>query len=196
MRMIRMMIATSMCVGLATGAALAGGGSGSGSAAPAGGGSGSAAAKPAPMPMPKPADELLAAQKAMGGSWKCTGTVNMPDPMPVTATITGKADLDKMWWHESLVETKSKTPYKFEAYMTYDGKAKKWMHVAVDNMGGMESTTSDDMNTWTGTSSGMGMSSKVKTVHTQVSDKEFKLEGTMSMDGKTWNPTFTMDCKK
>ncbi len=219
MRILKTMMATCMFLGLATGAAFAGAGSGS-AAAPAGGaGGGSAKMAPdkaapaagdkkpatAEMPMSKPPQEVADMAKGMGGgSWKCTGKVHMPGGdaagADFTATVTGKLDLDKMWIHESLTQTKAKAPYKFEAYMTYDAAAKKWNRIMVDNMGGWEQTTSDvadasGVMTWTGSTGGMGMSAKSKTVHTKVSDKEFKLEGTMSMDSKTWNPSFEMDCK-
>ncbi|HTJ46097.1 MAG TPA: hypothetical protein VL463_28525 [Kofleriaceae bacterium] len=189
-------------VGLAGGVAFAQGASGSakaGAGAAAGAGSAKAADKAAPpaMQMPKPAQELLDMTKNMGGTWKCTGKVHMPGAdMDVTADIKGKMDVDKMWWHESLTQTKSKTPYKFEAYMTYDAATKTWMRVAVDNMGVVESTTSSDGKTWTGTSMGMGQKAQVKTVATP-GDKTLNLVGTMSADnGKTWTPTFEMDCKK
>src|SRR5262245_44917031 len=91
-------------------AAPAGGGAASGAAkaAPAGGGAGSAAApKPPEIQMPKPPQELQDMAKAMGGTWKCSGKVNMPDgsAVDVTANVSGKLDVDKMWIHESLVQT-------------------------------------------------------------------------------------------
>ena len=183
--------------GSAKAAPAAGGGAGSAKAAPAGSGSGSGSAAPAGMQMPKPPQELLDMAKNMGGTWKCTGTVHSPGgSMDVTANITGKLDLDKMWWHESLTQTKAKgQPYHFDAYMTYDTAAKKWYRVSVDNMGVVESTTSTDHATWTGTTMGMGQTFQVKTVVTP-GDKEIKLEGQMSMDGKAWMPSFEMDCKK
>jgi hypothetical protein len=169
---------------------------GSGAAAGSAAGSGSAAA--AGMTMPKPPQELTDMAKNMGGgAWKCSGKVHMPSgAIDVTANITGKLDVDKMYWHESLVQTKSKgQPYKFEAYMTYDAMAKKWMRVSIDNMGVIESTTSTDRTTWTGTASGMGQTMQVKT-NVTPGDKEIKLEAQMSMDGKQWMPSFEMDCKK
>jgi uncharacterized protein DUF1579 len=206
MRFTKTMIAM-LSVGL-TGVAFAGAGSGSaagsaaagaGSAKAAGSGAaaGSGSAAPAGMQMPKPPQELTDMAKGMGGTWKCTGKLHMgPETIDVTANITGKLDLDKMWWHESLTQTKAKgTPYHFDAYMTYDAAAKKWMRVSVDNMGVVESTTSTDHTTWTGTANGMGQSMQVKTVATP-SDKEIKLEGQVSMDGKNWMPSFEMDCKK
>jgi hypothetical protein len=198
MRFTKTMIAM-LSVGL-TGVAFAGAGSGS-AAAGAGAGSakaaGSGSAAAAGMQMPKPPTELTDMAKTMGGTWKCTGKLHMgPETIDVTANITGKLDLDKMWWHESLTQTKAKsTPYHFDAYMTYDAAAKKWMRVSVDNMGVVESTTSSDHVTWTGTAMGMGQSMQVKTTVTP-SDKEIKLEGQASMDGKSWMPSFEMDCKK
>lgn len=199
MRTIKIAITSCLMVGLAAGVSLAQKGAGSGSAAAAAGaGSGSAAAaKPAGMEMPKPPQALLDMAKNMGGTWKCTGKVHMPDgsAQDYTANVSGKLDLDKQWWHETLTQTKSKTPFKFEAYMTVDAKTNKWSRVQVDNMGVMESATSDDGKSWTGTTSGMGMSAKTKAAVT-TGDKTMHFEAQMSMDGKTFMPSVEMDCKK
>ena len=160
MKNLKLVLMSCAVVGLAGGVAFAQGGAGSAKAAAgSGAGAGSAKAAPPAMQMPKPAQELLDMTKNMGGTWKCTGKVHLPGAdMDVTADIKGKMDVDKMWWHESLTQTKSKTPYKFEAYMTYDAASKKWNRVSVDNMGVFESASSDDAKSWTGTSSGMGRS--------------------------------------
>ena len=186
MRITKTIIMAGACVGLASAAAMAGAGSGSGSASAA-----------ATMTMPKPPQELLDMAKNMGGTWKCTGHVNMPTgAIDVTANISGKLDVDKMYWHESLVQTKAKgQPYKFEAYMTYDPTGKKWMRTSVDNMGVIETTTSSDHLSWSGTAMGMGGMMQVKSDVTP-SDKEIKIAAQMSMDGKKWMPSFEMDCKK
>jgi Protein of unknown function (DUF1579) len=214
MRIAHTMIATCMFVGFAAGAALAQPAKGAPAAPPPAGGAAKPPAAPAApaagekkaggMEMPKPAKEIEDLAKAMGGTWKCTGKVHEPDGTAedVTGNVSGKTDIDKMWIHETFTQTKAKQPYKFEAYIGYDGAAKKWTRVSFDNMGMWEQTTSDGSDaagawTWTGSASGMGMSVKVKTVHTKVSDKEFKLDGNMSMDGgKTWNPSFEMSCKR
>ena len=193
MRITKTILMAGACVGLASAVAMAGAGSGSA----AGSGSGSGSAPAAGMTMPKPPQELLDMAKNMGGTWKCTGHVNMQSgAIDVTANITGKLDVDKMYWHESMVQTKAKgQPYKFEAYMTYDATAKKWMRTSVDNMGVIETTSSTDHATWTGTAMGMGGTMQVKTVVTP-GDKEIKIAAQMSWDGKTWSPSFEMDCKK
>jgi hypothetical protein len=210
MRITKAILMAGACVGLASAAAMAGAGSGSAAGSAAGSGSakaagsgaasgsaaGSGSAAPS-MTMPKPPQELADMAKNMGGVWKCTGQVHSPaGTMDVTASITGKLDVDKMYWHESLVQTKAKgQPYKFEAYMTYDATAKKWMRTSVDNMGVIETTSSTDHANWSGTAMGMGGTMQVKSAVTP-GDKEIKIAAQMSTDGKTWMPSFEMDCKK
>jgi hypothetical protein len=208
MRIIRSLIATSMFIGLATGAALAGGGSGSAAAgggsgsakAPAGGGSGSAA--PA-MEMPKAPQELIDFSKKMVGTWTCTGKAGGPDGQmrDTSGKLQFSVDLDKWWVKASLTETKTKTPFKFESFVTYDSATKKWANVAIDNVGGYRTLTSDGMKdnvlTWTGTATAMGHTVQMKQVNTMVSDKDNKVDESMSMDnGKTWMPTVSVECKK
>ena len=193
MRIVRTVIATCMFVGLASAAALAGGGSGSGSGS----------AKPAAMEMPKPPAELADMQKKMVGTWKCTGKAMGGDmQMHDTAgNLQWSVDLDKWWSKAALTETGTKTPYKFEAYTTYDAANKKWVEITLDNMGGYALMTSegpkDNVATWTGMSTMMGHSVQSKSVRTMVSDKDVKLEDSMSMDnGKNWTPTVSVECKK
>lgn len=197
MRIVRTMMATCLFLGLATGgAALAGAGSGSGS--------GSAAA-PA-MAMPKPAPELMDMAKKMAGTWHCTGKVQMSMDgktgswKDTKGDLKFSVDLDNWWIKASMTETGTKTPYKFEAFVTYDAMSKKWTHMSMDNMGGHEVSSSDGLKdgavTWMGEASAMGMTMKVKSVHTMVSDKDIKIAESMSMDGKTWMDTVQVECKK
>ena len=204
MRNVRTVIATCMFVGLAAGASFAGAGSGSGSAAgsakaaPAGSGSGSAAKAPA-MEMPKPPQELVDMQKKMVGTWKCTGKAAGPDgQMRDTAgNLQFSVDLDKWWSKVSLTETGTKTPYKFEAFTSYDSVGKKWTEITIDNVGGYSVMSSTDASSWTGSSTMMGKTVQSKSVRTQVSDKDMKVDDSMSMDnGKTWVPTVAVECKK
>jgi hypothetical protein len=110
-------------------------------------------------------------------------------------------DLDKWWSKASLTETGTKTPYKFEAFTTYDAANKKWVEVSIDNMGGYGTMLSDgpkdNVVTWTGTKNAMGHAVPTKSVHTMVSDKDIKVEDSMSMDGgKTWTSSVSVECKK
>lgn len=188
MRIVRTVITSCVFVGLAAGGALAGAGSGSGSAAKA----------PA-MEMPKPPQELADMQKKMVGTWKCTGKAAGPDgTMHDTAgNLQFSVDLDKWWSKASLTETGTKTPYKFEAFTTYDAANKKWVEVSIDNVGGYGMMTSTDMTSWTGSMTAMGHTVQGKSTRTHVSDKDEKIEDSMSMDnGKTWVPTVSVECKK
>ncbi len=200
MRNVRTVIATCVFVGLAAGASFAGAGSGSGSAkaAPAGSGSGSAAKAPA-MEMPKPPTELADMQKKMVGTWKCTGKAGGPDGQmhDTTGNMQFSVDLDKWWSKATLTETGTKTPYKFESFTSYDAASKKWVEISIDNIGGYSVMNSTDMTSWTGSSTAMGHTVQTKSTRTHVSDKDVKVEDSMSMDnGKTWMPTVSVECKK
>jgi len=159
---------------------------------------------PAEMPAPKPPQEVLDATKASTGTWRCKGTVWMPDgtSRPTAGTIKNKADLDKFWIQMSFAETgPAKVKYKFTAYRTFDTASKKWTEVSVDNMGGYSVSTSDgpkdNVIAWEGTAHGMGMTMKSKGNETLVSAKEIKMAGQASMDGgKTWVNSYDVDCKK
>ena len=201
MRIVRSMMATCLFLGLATGVGMAGAGSGSAAGSAKAAGSGSASAAPA-MAMPTAPPELIDMGKKMAGTWHCTGTVTMPDKStkPTKGDLKFSVELDKMWIKASMTETGTKTPYKFEAYVSYDAASKKWTHISLDNMGGYELSHSDGMSgnavTWMGESTMMGMTMKTKSVHTMVSDKDVKIDDTMSMDGKTWTPMVSVECKK
>ena len=154
------------------------------------------------MQMPTPAPELADAAKMLKGTWTCTGTVHMPDgtSRPSAGTMKFSLDLDKFWIVNTMTE-KSKTPYKFTAYITYDAAAKKWNQVSMDNMGVLGMATSDGPKdgvvTWVGGANGMGMTMKSKMVETMVSPKERKIESQASADGgKNWFTDYEGVCKK
>jgi hypothetical protein len=209
MRTVQTVIATCLLFGAATGVALAqqkGAGSAAGSAAagaPKPPPADKAADKAAPpaMEMPKPAQELVDMGKAMAGTWKCTGKVMMPTQRDTNGNLQFTLDLDKMWIKTTMTETKTKTPFKFESFVTYDQTSKKWAQVSIDNLGGYRVLTSDGMKdnavTWTGQATGMGKTMQVKSVHTMVAAKDVKIDESMSVDsGKTWMPSVSVECKK
>ena len=142
------------------------------------------AAPAAQMAPPAPPAEIAAAAKAMAGTWKCNGSMMMPDgtSAPMKATMKTKIALDKFWAQTSFAETK-KNGFKFESYRTFDGK--KWHGVQVDNMGGQEVSWSDgpkeNKTVWETTSrSAMG---EAKARHyEEVVGKEIKMWGEYSMD--------------
>jgi Protein of unknown function (DUF1579) len=217
MQIVRTVIASCVFVGLVAGAALAKGGA----AAPAGGAAGAApagAAKPADkaappagdkaaagamMEMPKPPAEIAEMSKQMVGAWNCTGKVGGPDGQmrDTSGKLQFSVDLDKWWIKASLTETKTKTPYKFNSFVTFDATSKKWTNVSIDNVGGYRVLTSDGPKdkvvTWMGNATAMGHTVQVKATHTAVSDKDTKIDESISMDGgKTWVPTVAVECKK
>lgn len=162
-------------------------------------------AKPATpkMELPKVPQELTDLAKQVVGTWRCKGDSFEMDgaKAAMTATVTTKADLNK-WWLVDTLDAKGKVPFKFIAYTTYDGTAKKWRRVMVDNMGGSMVGTADgvkdgkvtfNMDAW----SPMGASQFRD--YTDMSDAKagVKMWGEMSIDkGKTWAKVYEMSCKK
>ena len=155
---------------------------------------------PAAATMPKAPDALVAAAKAMTGTWKCTGqAMDMASNKmaPTKATIKNKADLDGWWIVTSFAETK-KGGYKFTELSSFDGT--KWTRDMFDNMGGHETDTStgmaDNKMSWEGSSvSSMGT---MKSRHTEEvkSAKEIHMSGEYSQDGKTYMQVYDLTCKK
>ncbi len=160
----------------------------------------------AEMPTPKVPSEVLDMAKAMAGTWKCTGSTFGTDgaPIPMTATMKSKADLDGFWIHDSFEAKMGKTQkFKFESFMTYDASSKKWRYVMLDNWGTQSIGTSDgmkdgkmDVNMDTlGGAMGPGLFRD----HLDASDPKsgMKMMGEASMDkGKTWMKVYEQTCKK
>jgi hypothetical protein len=196
--------------GLAGAQAAKGSGATAGATVKAGAATGAAgtAAAGAKMEMPKPAPEIAAHLKAMGGTWKCTGTAVGPDKTEakMKATLAAKSDLDGYWVHHTLNATmgegKAAMKFKMEGYATYNATDKKWRMVSVMNDGAMMTGTSDGpkdgkmvMMADTYGPWGQGM---MRETHDATDMKAgVKMSGEMSMDkGKTWNKVYEMTCKK
>jgi hypothetical protein len=160
-------------------------------------------AKPAKMEAPKPAAEIDAMAKVVVGTWNCKGDAfDMTGAKSaVTATNKVKLDLDKFWIADAL-EVKGGMPYKMTAYTTFDGAAKKWRRVALNNLGGYMVGTSDGMKDnkmdWTLDTVGpMGTGQFRDHVDATDTKAGVKFSGEMSMDkGKTWTKVYEMTCKK
>jgi hypothetical protein len=156
----------------------------------------------APMGMTPPA-ELDMMAKGAAGTWKCKGDEwdEKGAKGAMTATTTGKLDLDK-WWMVETMEAKGKMSFKMVSYTTYDPTSKKWRRLAVMNGGGQMIGTSDGMKdgkmTWNmDMMSPMGAGQFRDYVDTTDAKAGMKVWGEMSMDkGKTWNKVYEMVCKK
>ncbi len=169
-------------------------------------------AKPAPkdapaMEVPRPAPQIAARVKAMAGTWRCTGTAPGMDgkDQKFTGTMASKADLDGFWVRDSfsgvLGAGKTAMKFKFESFATFDPNAKKWRSVMVDNWGGQMIGSGDEMKDgkMDTLSESMDMMGKGQAKdHTDVSDakKGAHMWGEMSRDGKTWQKSYDMICKK
>jgi hypothetical protein len=200
--------AATGAAGTAAGGAKAAGGAATGAAGSAAGGATVTATAGAKMEMPKPPAEIAAHVKAMGGTWRCTGTAVGPDKTEgkMKATLSAKSDLDGYWVHHSLNATmgagKTAMKFKMEGYATYSATEKKWRMVSVMNDGAMMMGTSDGpkdgkmvMTADTYGPWGQGM---MRETHDATDMKAgVKMNGEMSMDkGKTWNKVYEMTCKK
>jgi hypothetical protein len=155
------------------------------------------------METPKPSQETLDAAKAMKGTWACSVTIHMNgQDMKSTGTITWKSDLDNFWLTGTFAGKKAKdnpTPYNFVEHRMYDANQKKWVSAMFDNsgsMGQMTGTAGDKKIDWEGKSMEGTMTMYSKSTEEMVSAKEVKITGQMSMDGKTFNPAYEVDCKK
>jgi len=157
------------------------------------------------MEMPKPPEQVAAAARAMGGTWKCKGTAAASPMGPehkYEATISWKLSPDKYWMVGTYAEKKSKEhphAYKFTEYRTYDTKSGKWVSAHVNEMGGLL--------TGTGTGDAKGEDWTLKAVTTPMMPgdfhltsnakgaKEVELKGeVIGPDGT--KPAFTATCKK
>jgi hypothetical protein len=168
----------------------------------------------APMPVqakppgpPAPSQEIVDLGKAMNGTWKCTGQIDIAGTKAdVKATITHKVDatLGKFWivsnFNGTIVTPKGMPAMKFTMYTGYDANTKKLFRQSANSMGGhvTSSATYDAKKiTFEGESSGMNGIVKVRNTEEMISPKEVKVSGEMSKDnGKTWTWDHEAICKK
>ncbi len=174
--------------------------------APAGAGSAAAAKAPeAPkkMEMPKPPAEVEALAKQIAGSWKCTGKsveADMKTMSDMKVAMTMKLDMNK-WWISGTLKATGKMPFNANMFTTYDGNAKKWYRVMVDNWGGSETSWStgvkDGKVVWEGDARSVMGTMKVRNTEEMKGPKEVNMKGEGSMDnGKTWMTMWEAACKK
>jgi Protein of unknown function (DUF1579) len=167
------------------------------------------AGEPAKKPeMMKAPAEVADMAKMMAGNWKCTGKGAM-DPTNPTAmtdmkgTYKATVDLDKFWVRGEYTAIAGPIKMRGVEYVTFDPGMKKWFRVSVDSTGGHEMHSATGLPAgakegkivWEGDARMMGMMMKSR-VTEDITAKEVKLMGEMSMDGKKWMQGFEMSCKK
>ncbi|MEO8550551.1 MAG: hypothetical protein ABI678_11280 [Kofleriaceae bacterium] len=164
-------------------------------------------APPPAMEIPKPAQQVTDRAKMMTGTWKCDGTSMGMDGKDAkfSGTYVSKADLDGFQIHDSFNGTMAmgKTPFKFkfEMFSSWDTNSKKWHMMMADNWGGQGVGTADEMKDGkmetVAESYDMMGKSQVKD-HLDASDlkKGMHMWGEQSKDGKVWNKTYDLTCKK
>lgn len=146
---------------------------------------------------PKPAQEVTDMAKGFAGNWKCEGKWSMDGASWTDFKGTNKVttDLDKFWIKGDMAMTAGPMKMKGVEYITYDASQKKWYRHSMDSTGGSEYGWSADGKKWEGEMRMMGIVAKVKTT-IEMSPKEIKGSGEMSVDGKKWVKGFEMTCKK
>jgi len=161
---------------------------------------------PPPEVMPPPAPELVAAGKAMRGTYRCKGFNMNPDgsSRPSAATMRISTDLDGYWIVVELAEQKTRanpTPFKAKMFRTYDAKARTWTMVTL-SIGGhaMTQTSTDpagaDM-TWTGSGEMQGMRFTERShEEPDVRHRTVHLWGEASMDGRHFMKDYDVTCKR
>jgi hypothetical protein len=157
----------------------------------------------APAPMAAPPAEIAALGKAVGGTWKCKGSVHGDDgkAQPMEATI--KAASEGFWVTETMEAKSGPMNYKMQAFTTWDAGAKKWRRVTTDSFGGYMTGSADTMGKDGKVTYAMdGWSPRGTTmfkdeVDTSDMKKGVKMSGKMSSDkGKTWMAVYEMTCTK
>ncbi len=161
------------------------------------------AAAPAKMELPKPPQELADMAKAMDGTWKCTGKVDIAGQMhdDMKGTITHKADLDGWWIQSSLSAGIPGMPETHSMMLTtYDAASKRWYRTTANSHGGHGTawgTAAGNKITWEGDAHFILGDVKVRGSQETVSPKEVHIVGEYSKDGgKTWGLDHEVTCKK
>lgn len=156
-------------------------------------------------PEMKPPQELAESAAHAVGTWKCSGQ-GMDKSMKMaemTGTMTIKLELDNWWLHESFAATmgKTKEPYRYESFVSFDAPTKKWKRVLIESGGSWASGESAGMKAgkldWDLSMHTMG--DMAFRDHEDASDPKagVKMWGEFSPDkGKTWIKVYEMTCKK
>jgi hypothetical protein len=153
---------------------------------------------------PTPPQEIIDLGKAMAGTWKCTGSLDLGGTkLDIKATITHKVDttLNKFWIVSNFTGTAAKLPpMKFTMYTGYDNNSKKLFRMSANSMGGHNTTTATydaKKIMYEGDASGAFGVSKVRNTEEMISPKEVHVSGEVSKDnGKTWAFDHDATCKK
>ncbi|MCX5746698.1 MAG: hypothetical protein NT062_29835 [Proteobacteria bacterium] len=155
-------------------------------------------------PTPPPEVAVLAKQLAgTTGTTRCTGKVFLPNNvLDMAGTLKTRTDYDGFWIHDTFDARAGKTPFKYDAYTTYDPTAKKWRRVLVDNFGGYMHGWSDGPQP---TADGVVLDFVLEGFgpmgplqfrdHTELTKAGVKASGARSADkGKTWVKDYESTC--
>jgi hypothetical protein len=150
----------------------------------------------APVPPPAtPAPESAVLGKQLDGLWKCTTN----GPAPVTRTVSTRVALDGGWLETTTFSTGERpgVPVALE-YLTYDGVAKLWTRLTLDDAGGRTIATSlgEDHGEWqwTGTSIRPGATTELRDRSTLSATKQTHV--TEARLGGTWIETSRVSCAR
>ncbi|HEY4057603.1 MAG TPA: hypothetical protein VGM39_13385 [Kofleriaceae bacterium] len=165
----------------------------------------------APEP-PKPGPEMAEYGGGVTGTRKCTGKVIMGgSEVPATATVTNKLDLGQFWVQTAFKSKLGATAFNFTAYTSYNAAEKKFYRVALNNLGGYETSSSIGVDHgmadkwamhWDGAAHAAELAGHptnvVKTRQMEVYSRAgVEMSGEESADGgKTWSTSYSLTCKK
>jgi hypothetical protein len=162
-----------------------------------------AVAAPPKMEAPKPPQELTDLAKSMGGTWQCTGKVDVGGTMHNDAkgTVTHKVDLDGFWISSSITSSLPGLGEMHAIFLTaYDASAKKFYRLTANSRGGHGTgwgTAAGKKISWEGDSHFPTGDVKFRGSEEMVSPTEVHVLGEYSKDGgKTWTPDHELTCKK
>lgn len=152
-------------------------------------------------PAPRPAAELIAFAGLVNGTWKCKGTLVMPDgsSMPMIATIRNKLDLGSFWMRQTFTAS-GQRPWRFEAFLGFEGGNHLWRRVMVDSLGGSMASTAPFVPgkfEWDGTAHGPMGEMSVRDHDDYTNPRAARMWGEWSIDkGQHWAKGYEVACKR
>lgn len=158
----------------------------------------------APEESMKPAAEM-ANLEWFNGSWTCDGTTTAGPMGPggkVTSTVKSHKDLGGFWQSGMVRSTAGANKPAMEGmfHMTYDGGAKEYVMLWVDNMGGYAKETSSgwdgDKMVFTGSSAMGGKQMPTRDTFVKSGKTSMKHDWEGQMDGSTWAAMGSETCNR
>ena len=157
-----------------------------------------------PTDVGKPAaPELIAAQRAQIGSYRCRGNVvaNVDEKRKVTGKLVVSAALDGRWlvWRLDPGRGPKSKPVRYVIYRSFDAATKTWNATQLDTVGGRAELSAPDAAdgklTWTGTYFYRGMQVQIRD-HQEPVAGGFRLWGEYETEPGLFLTSYDVTCKK